>query len=159
MKKIFLLLTLSLYSLGYSQIHDPVSWSTSVEIISDTEYNLVITSEIEENWHLYSQKVPEGGPIATTFSFTKASDFELVGSTSEEEGHTVDDPTFGMEIKYFANKATFKQRIKVLTENSIHIVGEVEFMVCNDANCLPPTTVDLEFSIKGEIKWCKFKSS
>ena len=151
MKKIVLLLALFLYSIGYSQIHDPVSWSTSVEKFSDTEYDLIITSDIEENWHLYSQTVPEGGPISTTFSFGEVSVFELVGNTSEEEGHIIDDPIFGMKIKYFGNKATFKQRIKVLTENSINIEGEVEFMVCNDANCLPPTTVDLEFSIKGKL--------
>ncbi|QXP66646.1 cytochrome c biogenesis protein CcdA [Polaribacter sp. AHE13PA] len=151
MKKIVLLLALFLYSIGYSQIHDPVSWSTSVEKFSDTEYDLIITSDIEENWHLYSQTVPEGGPISTTFSFGEVLVFELVGNTSEEEGHIIDDPIFGMKIKYFGNKATFKQRIKVLTENSINIEGEVEFMVCNDANCLPPTTVDLEFSIKGKL--------
>ncbi|MGJ8760666.1 MAG: cytochrome c biogenesis protein CcdA [Polaribacter sp.] len=151
MKKIVLLLALFLYSIGYSQIHDPVSWSTSVEKFSDTEYDLIITSDIEENWHLYSQTVPEGGPISTTFFFGEVLVFELVGNTSEEEGHIIDDPIFGMKIKYFGNKATFKQRIKVLTENSINIEGEVEFMVCNDANCLPPTTVDLEFSIKGKL--------
>ena len=151
MKKIVLLLVLFLYSIGYSQIHDPVQWSTSVEKISETEYNLIMTSSIEENWHLYSQEVPEGGPIATTFSFGEVSGFELVGKTSEEEGHIIDDPTFGMEIKYFANKAAFKQRIKVLNKNLMNIEGEVEFMVCNDANCLPPTTVDLEFSIKGKL--------
>ncbi|MEO9571362.1 MAG: cytochrome c biogenesis protein CcdA [Polaribacter sp.] len=151
MKKIILLLALSFYSIAYSQIHDPVQWSTSVEKISETEYNLIMTSSIEENWHLYSQTVTEGGPVATTFSFGEVSGFELVGNTSEEEGHIIDDPIFGMKIKYFGDKAVFKQRIKVLTENSIHIVGEVEFMVCNDANCLPPTTVDLEFSIKGKL--------
>jgi len=83
-------------------------------------------------------------------SFKISPDFDLVGNTSEEEGHTVDDPVFEMTIKYFENKATFKQRIKVLNENSFKILGEVEFMVCDDANCLPPTTVDLEFSIKGK---------
>ncbi|MEO9571353.1 MAG: hypothetical protein ABJH82_08895 [Polaribacter sp.] len=61
MKKIILLLALSFYSIAYSQIHDPVQWSTSVEKISETEYNLIMTSSIEENWHLYSQTVPEGG--------------------------------------------------------------------------------------------------
>jgi len=55
-----------------------------------------------------------------------------------------------MKIKYFENKAVFKQKIKVLTEDSIKIAGEVEFMVCDDASCLPPTFVDLNFSIDGE---------
>ena len=150
MRKIVIFLTLfSIISTSYSQIYDPVKWSTQVEKVSDSEYDLVIQATIEENWHLYSQNVPEDGPIATIFSFEKTSDYELVGNTSEEEGHTVHDPVFEMKIKYFENKAVFKQRIKVLSEDKFNIVGEVEFMVCDDTSCLPPTFVDLNFAISG----------
>ncbi|WP_372795487.1 cytochrome c biogenesis protein CcdA [Lutibacter sp.] len=148
MRKLFLFFTLfSVIFTSFSQIHDPVKWSTSVEKVSDSEYDLVISSTIEENWHLYSQNVPENGPIPTSFTFEITKDFELIGATSEEEGHTVNDPVFEMKIKFFENKAVFKQRIKVLSASAINIVGEVEFMVCDDANCLPPTLVDLNFQI------------
>ncbi len=148
MRKLFLFFTLfSVIFTSFSQIHDPVKWSTSVEKVSDSEYDLVISSTIEENWHLYSQNVPEDGPIPTSFTFEITKDFELIGTTSEEEGHTVDDAVFEMKIKFFENKAVFKQRIKVLSASAINIVGEVEFMVCDDANCLPPTLVDLNFQI------------
>ncbi|MBG7629968.1 MAG: thiol:disulfide interchange protein, partial [Bacteroidetes bacterium] len=138
---------MGLGAVNYAQIHDPVKWTTSVEKISDTEYDLIINASIESNWHLYSQNVPEDGPIPTSFAFESSEDFELVGSVSEEEGHTVDDPVFEMKIKYFENKATFKQRVKLLNEKASTIIGEVEFMVCDDASCLPPTFVDLKFSI------------
>ena len=148
MKKIFLLLFLLLLSAAnYAQIHNPVKWSTSVKKISATEYDLIINAAIETNWHLYSQNVPEDGPIPTNFSFEVSKDFELVGKTSEEDGHTVDDPIFGMKIKYFDTNAIFKQRIKIINKSAITVLGEVEFMVCDDANCLPPTFVDLKFSI------------
>ena len=151
MRKIISLLSLLLlFSASYAQIHDPVKWSTSVEKISDTEYNLIVKAAIEDNWHLYSQNVPEDGPIPTSFSFEKTPNFEIVGNVSEEEGHTVDDPVFNMKIKYFENSATFKQRIKLQSNNALKIIGEVEFMVCDDTNCLPPTFVDLEFNISGE---------
>ena len=151
MKRLLFLLSIVFFSTTIdAQIYDPVKWFTSVEKVSDSEYDLVIQAMIETGWHLYSQDVPEDGPIPTTFIFESTADFELVGSTSEEEGHTVDDPVFQMEIKYFENKAIFKQRIKVLSENKFKITGEVEFMVCDDAQCLPPTFVDLNFSITGE---------
>lgn len=150
MKKLVLALSFLTFGFVHGQILEPIKWSTSVNKISETEYDLVATATIEKNWHLYSQNVPDDGPIPTALSFKITPDFDLVGSTSEEEGHTVDDPVFEMTIKYFENKATFKQRINVLNENSFKILGEVEFMVCDDANCLPPTTVDLEFSIKGK---------
>ncbi len=148
MKKIFLLL--AFFALGissHSQIHDPVKWSTSVEKISDSEYDLVVKATIEAKWHLYSQNVPENGPIATSFLFEKNPNFELIGKPSEEKGHTVHDPVFDMQIKYFENKATFKQRIKISTQNAVKIIGEVEFMVCDDSSCLPPTVIDLAFLI------------
>ena len=147
MKKIFVFLSLFAVTIGFSQIHDPVKWSTSVEKISETEYNLLINASLEKNWHLYSQNVPEDGPIPTSFSFETTNDFEIIGKTSEEKGHTVNDPVFEMKIKYFENKATFKQRIKVISKKSFDIKGAVEFMVCDDANCLPPTDVDLSFTI------------
>jgi thiol:disulfide interchange protein DsbD len=150
MKKLVLALSFLTFGFVHGQILEPIKWSTSVNKISETEYDLVATATIEKNWHLYSQNVPDDGPIPTALSFKITPDFDLVGSTSEEEGHTVDDPVFEMTIKYFENKATFKQRINVLNENSFKILGEVEFMVCDDANCIPPTTVDLEFSIKGK---------
>lgn len=151
MKKILSLLSfLLIFTASYAQIYDPVQWSTSVEKISDTEYDLIVKATIEAKWHLYSQNVPEDGPIPTSFNFEKTDKFELVGETIEEEGHTVMDPVFNMEIKYFENRATFKQRIKVLSKDSQKIVGELEFMVCDDTNCLPPTFVDLEFDIPGE---------
>ena len=69
MKNIFFFLFLT-FSLGiFSQIEDPLQWSTSVEKVSDTEFILVATATIEEGWHLYSQDVPEDGPIPTTFTF------------------------------------------------------------------------------------------
>jgi len=150
MKKLFLLLTFLVTSVtGFTQIHNPVSWSTSVEKVSDTEFDLIIKASIEPKWHLYSQNVPEDGPIPTAFTFEASDAYELVGEVSEEEGHTVDDPVFNMKIKFFENSATFKQRIKVKSEAGFKVMGEVEFMVCDDASCLPPSYVDLPFEIEG----------
>ncbi|MDO9595136.1 MAG: cytochrome c biogenesis protein CcdA [Lutibacter sp.] len=148
MKKIFLLLAFfALVNSSFAQIHDPVKWSTSTEKISETEYDLIVTATIEAKWHLYSQNVPADGPIPTSFSFKTSPDYKLIGKTTEEKGVSSYDPVFEMQIKYFENKATFKQRIKVLSEKSFKIAGTVEFMVCDDASCLPPTEIDLAFLI------------
>ncbi|WP_179348198.1 protein-disulfide reductase DsbD family protein [Winogradskyella pacifica] len=132
----------------FSQVFDPVKWETKVEKISDTEYNLISTATIDAGWHLYSQNVPNNGPIPTTFVYTESKDFELIGKTSEEEGETIDDPVFQMRIKYFGEKAEFSQRIKVLNKELSLVEGEVEFMVCDDEKCLPPTYIDLTFNLK-----------
>jgi len=132
-----------------AQILDPIKWSTSLEKISENEYLLIAEAKLEKGWHLYSQNVPEDGPIATTFSFETNELFELIGNASEEEGHTEFEPAFDMKVKFFDTKAEFKQRIKILNNELSIVKGEVEFGVCNDMQCLPPTTVDLIFNIKG----------
>ena len=147
MKKILLLLTLILSFNAFSQIHKPVKWTTSVVAVSDTKYDLIMQATINDGWHLYSQIVPEDGPVPTAFNITKTAAFELVGKPLEEVGRTVNDPVFNMKIKFFESKATFKQRINVLSNKAFKISGEVEYMVCDDANCLPPTYVDLNFEI------------
>lgn len=131
----------------YAQVLEPVKWKTSTEKLSETEYNLVATATIDEGWHLYSQDVPEDGPIPTTFTYEPNAAYEILGKTSEEDGKVVDDPVFQMKIKFFDGSAEFKQRIKVLNNELSIVKGEVEFMVCDDSRCLPPTYVDLEFDL------------
>ena len=146
-KKILLLLTLLVTLNSFAQIVDPVEWSTSVEKISETKYKLITKATIERGWHLYSQKVPDNGPIPTQFTYKDDGTFTLDGKTKEDKGETVDDPVFEMKIKYFSDNATFEQVIDV-TDKTTSIVGTVYFMVCDDARCLQPTEVDLNFVIK-----------
>jgi thiol:disulfide interchange protein len=134
-----------------AQVLEPVKWETSVEKISDTEYDLISTAAVDDGWHLYSQSVPDDGPIPTTFIYKATTDYELSGTTQEEEGHTVDDPVFLMKIKFFEDKAEFRQRIKVLNQELSIVEGEVEFMACDDEKCLAPEYIDLRFDITKSV--------
>ena len=147
MKHIILAFSLIMVTVGQAQILKPVKWEASVKKISDTEYELIATANIDNHWHLYSQTVPEGGPIATTFTFQGNGKFLKKGNTTEDKGQTIDDPVFGMEIKFFETKASFKQRIKLKTKEAFKVKATVEFMVCDDSRCLPPTEVDLVFNV------------
>lgn len=129
-----------------SQIFEPVKWSTTVEKISEKEYNLIATAVIESGWNIYSQKLAKGGPIPTTFFFNEKDGYTLIGKTIEEKGHTKMDPTFNIEVKSFSNKAKFVQRVKLINDKKT-IDASVEFMVCMDTRCLPPKEVDLIFDL------------
>ncbi len=148
MKKLILLLSLFVFATGNAQILAPVKWSAKVVKISDKEYELIATASIDAKWHLYSQNVPENGPIPTTFSFKSNSNYLKKGNTKEEEGHTINDPVFNMKIKFFETKASFKQRILLKNKAPFKVAATVEFMVCDDSSCLPPTEIDLVFDIK-----------
>ncbi|SRX52432.1 cytochrome c biogenesis protein CcdA [Aequorivita sp. CIP111184] len=149
MKKIYLFLLLATVSLAsvQSQILDPVKWSTSIKKISETEYDLISKASIEDKWHLYSQVVPDNGPLPTNLTFEENSAYKLIGKAKESKGHTVHDPVFDMVITFFENSATFTQRIKLTGDKGTTVKGEVEFMVCDDTRCLPPSYIDLIFKI------------
>lgn len=119
-----------------------------MEKISETEHVLIITASIEGDWHLYSQHLDEGGPIATEFTFKNDNSYKLINGVEEEEGHSAPEPVFdNMVVKYFDGKATFKQKIEVLDKQLSTIDGSVYYMVCNDTQCLAPTEVGLTFNI------------
>ncbi|WGF93370.1 protein-disulfide reductase DsbD family protein [Aequorivita marisscotiae] len=152
MKKIFFLLLLVSFGSVQSQILDPVSWTTSIKKISETEYDLIAKATIEDNWHLYSQVVPEDGPLPTVFTFEENNAYKSVGEVKEGKGVTEHDPVFDMVITFFSHTATFTKRIALTGNEGTTIKGEVEFMVCDDTRCLPPNYVDLVFKIPAPAK-------
>lgn len=134
------------------QAQDPVKWDTSVEKISDTEYQLIINATIEEHWHLYAQNQPLGEDasiIPTVFTFEGAGDdFELIGNVEEEEPITELDQIFEEELSYFAEEVTFKQRVKISNTKISSIIGSVEYQACDDQRCIF-NDADLGFSLDG----------
>ncbi|MFS4455665.1 cytochrome c biogenesis protein CcdA [Maribacter sp. 2304DJ31-5] len=150
---VLLLVLIGAVTTGFSQILEPVKWTTSVEKLSETEYKLISKATIDQGWHLYSQDVPEDGPIPTSFIYDDAGGaIKIIGNTSEEEGHTEDDPVFEMRIKYFDKSAVFEQKIEILSDDVTTINAIVEFMSCNDSQCTPPTEFDLIFELPGSGK-------
>ncbi|HEU0126863.1 MAG TPA: cytochrome c biogenesis protein CcdA, partial [Flavobacterium sp.] len=153
MKNITITILMLLSFSMFGQMYNPVKWSTSVEKIADKEYVLKAQAVIQSGWHLYGQYIEEGGPSRTAFTFKNSNKkFELIGKTTEEKGHEVVDKIFDMKIKYFEDKALFTQKIKFTSDEISNVAGEVEFMVCDDSNCLPPTSEELTFKIPSEKK-------
>jgi thiol:disulfide interchange protein DsbD len=135
-----------------AQVYEPVKWFSDVEKISETEYNLIYTAEIEPHWHVYSQEgVGDEGPIPTEFTFNdQEGNFELLGKTLEPDVDAVYDDVFAMDIKFFENLAVFTQKIKLLNTKITEISAEVFFMVCDDEKCLPPNIHEFNTSLIGE---------
>lgn len=151
MKKIILSLLLSFVSLTiFAQIQNPVKWTYSVENNGKEEAILVIKASIDKGWHLYSQFIGEGGPVPTSFRFDKSKNYTLVGKVNEvPKAKPIYDEIFGMQVAWFESSATFKQKIKVSSSKDFRINGALEFMVCDDKQCLPPEEVEFTFDVKG----------
>ena len=151
--KVFLslLLTMLITSAAWSQIYEPVTWNFSSEKTGDKEAVLIFKAEIETHWHLYSQDIPMSPP-ATTFYFEgDTSLYELVGPVTESVAIEEFDANFDMVLKYFADEATFKQKIKLLSNDPITIKGLINFMSCDDKQCLPPDDAEFNFAFNGAV--------
>ena len=149
MKKIFILFFTLLSVITSAQIFNPVTWDFSQKQVSDNEIEVQFKATIDEGWYLYSQFIEDDGPVPTELTFTTEGGYSLVGTPKEGEPIEEFDPNFDMILKYFKNEAIFTQIVQVSSSEDFNLDGNVYFMVCDEAQCLPPEELEFSFEIKG----------
>ena len=135
MKKVlfFLLPFLVLANLN-AQIVKPVKWTSKVEKLSETEFNLVMQGKIDDEWHVYSQFTPENGPLPAEFAFeNEKGNYELVGKVKESPYKKQYNEVFEVDEYYFEKKVTFTQKVKILNANLSSIKAKIDYQVCKQA--------------------------
>lgn len=157
MKKISaLILTLFVSLSVFSQIIEPVIWDSEVNKIDEDTYELIMHASIDEGWYLYTQDIPDGGPIPTNFTFeNENNDFELIGKVEESKSHKKFDKIFEMDLSYFSGTATFTQKIKLLNKEITTLNAAVDFQSCDDEKCIFESA-EIEFTISQifqPVKW------
>ncbi|MVN20239.1 protein-disulfide reductase DsbD domain-containing protein [Mucilaginibacter arboris] len=148
MKKLTLFIVISLLSTGlFAQILTPVKWSYAAKKINKTEAVLLLKATIDNGWHIYSTQQKDGGPVKTAVTFTPSKDYALNGAIAEPKPVTKFENAFKMNVSYFEKSVVFQQKIK-LKKDQASIKGKLEYMVCNDKQCLPPEDVDFSIPVK-----------
>lgn len=150
MKKFLCLWLLTLVAcLGQAQILTPVKWKIKLDDSESVEKTLTFTATIDNGWHLYDMNLPEGGPISTSFAFETIKGAKLIGNpVASKEATTVFDEQFNMNLRWFAKNVSFTQKIEVTDPKGLKLEGYVEYMACNDENCLPPEKEEFSFDKK-----------
>jgi len=146
MKSLFISLIFILAGNFLTAQEVPVKWSFAAEKVSEQEYDLVITADIDQGWSVYSQYLEnDDGPIKTTFEFKASGNMELIGKTAESGNKKESyDEIFAMNLIKFSKQAIFTQRVKVVNLSE-PVSGFLTYMTCDNTSCLPPT--DVNFSI------------
>ncbi len=149
MKKIFFALFFVFSShVLFAQLLNPVDWTVTSKKINDKIYEVHLIATINKGWHIYSQNTPDGGPVPTTITFTKNPLLDLDGKVKEsgklEQRH---EEIFGVDVKQFSDKVEFIQVIKLKTRVKTSAKISVEYMVCNDRQCLPPVTKNFSIAL------------
>ncbi len=154
MKKLLLLFALlfSFSSVVNAQTETPVTWSSTFEKISETEYDLIMTANIIPGWHLYSQFTEEGGSLPIIIKKgDETANFKLVGKAVESDTIKKFSDVFEVYESYFDNSAVLKQRILLndttINEVNLNLTGQV----CKEINgvCIQ-IDEDFTFTFKGK---------
>ena len=132
-----------------AQSSKQVEWSFTSKKIAEKTYEVHINANIKGNWHIYSQDGGDG-PVSTTFTFTKNPLVSLEGRTKESGNmKKVHEEVFGSDVRFYEKAVEFVQVVKLKGNVKTNVAGKVEFLVCNDRECLPPSEVEFKVNIGG----------
>ena len=133
MRNLLTILVLFITGLGFSQIQDPVKWKSSIEKISDTEYQIKLEATIEGEWHMYSQFTPDDGPLPMEFIYENAEgNYEPQGKATESEYTVQYNDVFEVDEYYFAKEAQFTHNIIITNPEVQNILLDVFYQACTD---------------------------
>lgn len=150
MKRLSLsVIALLVTAFSFAQRQNPVSWNyEAIKKTADT-YEIVLTATVEEPWHIYSQNTGKGGPIPTAVVFkpnplvTKTGKVKELGKLEK-----VFDKNFNTDVLYFSDKVKFVQLVKVKGGIKTNLSGTVEYMVCDESQCLPPVKKSFDLKLQ-----------
>jgi thiol:disulfide interchange protein len=135
MKKLVLLFLLLLSISTNSQTADnPIVWESTIQKVSETEYDAIFTATLFKAWHLYSQYNPEDAsqPLEVLIPEGKTG-YKLVGKAIESKTERAYSTVWEKEEIFFKNKATITQRIVIVDATITSISLEVYGQVCKQA--------------------------
>lgn len=133
-KLLFFLLSFLAFANINAQILKPVKWSSKVEKLSDSEFNLVMNGTIDDGWHVYSQFTPDGGSLPAEFKFDNAKgNYELVGKVKESPYKKEFSDVFGVDEYFFEKTVTFTQKVKIINAKLTSIKAKIDYQVCKQS--------------------------
>jgi hypothetical protein len=149
MKSVFAICAIMLFAVcTNAQVKNLASFSFTATK-KGADYEVIIKATIEKPWHIYSQTTPAGGPLPTKISFNKNPLITIVGKAKEVgKLEKIHDKNFGVDVLYFSNTVSFVQLVKVKAGVKTNITGTIEYMVCDDEQCLPPTKKTFDIKLQ-----------
>lgn len=125
-------------------VADKIQWKTSIEKTEkQNEFRITATASLQPGWHVFGQK--PGDDFLIPFNFTlKNKDVKIV--QIDELGILKTENMEGVgTIHYYEKEVSFVATIRTIQSE---INGAIEFQVCNEKMCLPPTEEIFTLNIK-----------
>jgi len=130
----FFILLSSLF-LKAQTANEPIKIETSIQKISETEYNLIFTATLFKGWYLYSQYNPDEASLPLEITILEGeSGYKLVGKADEQDTFKKYSETWEKEEIVFKDKAIITQRIQLtnkdISEIRLNFFGQVCETAC-----------------------------
>ena len=151
MRKLYLLGCLVLAGVAASaQSNKAVHWTFTAKKVADKVFEVHMTASIDGNYHMYAQDAGVEGPLPTVFKFT-VNPLAATDGKVKEDGKLVKkkEEVWGGDVRYYERTVDFVQVVKLKGKIKTNLAGSVEFMVCNESQCLPPATVEFKVPVGG----------
>jgi Disulphide bond corrector protein DsbC len=147
---LFLFTVISTVAIAQSGSAKQVTWTSTAKKLSEGVYEVKLVADIKGDYHMYAQAAGIEGPVPTAFSFTPNPLVTLNGKV-KEVGKMVKKYESAWEgnVNYYEKKVEFVQQVKLKGKAKTNLAGKVEFMVCNESQCLPPSEVDFKVAVGG----------
>ncbi len=150
MKKfLILMMVLATGSMSFVPGKEHVEWKFEAKKKTATEYEIIITANVDKPWHIYSQNSGKNGPIPTSFVFKKNPLISLSGKTLEKgKAEKSYDDLFKTEVIYYNNTVVFTQLVKLKASVKTTLSGTVDYMLCDEKECTPPTKKSFDITLQ-----------
>jgi Disulphide bond corrector protein DsbC len=127
-----------------------VKWTYSSKKVAENTFEIRMTANILGSYHLYAQHAGVEGPLPTSITFVPNPLITIIGQT-KETGKLIKkyESAWPGTVNYYEKKVEFVQIIKLKSKVKTNLNGKVEFIVCNESECLPPSEVDFKVATGG----------
>ncbi len=117
-----------------------VKWTARLEptdVRAGESAEVVLSAEIEKNWHFYSLTTPEGGPKRTKIELAAGSKLSANGKPIQPEPIKKHEELFGVDVEQYEGSVAFKLPVKLAQYASGPQTATVtvKYQVCDPSLC------------------------
>lgn len=130
---------------GIGGAMEHVTWTAMAEpeaVAPGSELRVRFHATIADGWKMYAVDSPPPSRGVRVHVDSLSSAVEQTGALRQSEPEEGYDPNFEKTVRYFEDEADLGAQFAVADDPSLETVeisGAVEFMICTDQMCLPPT--------------------
>jgi hypothetical protein len=147
-KKMLLIIVMAVSALA-AQAQDVVKWTFSANKTGEKTYEVHLLATLEAPWKIYSQHTPAGGPLPTKIKFDKNPLVIMQGKVKElGQQEKKFERAFDVDVLFYHGQVDFVQTVRLKTAVDTFISGNIDFMSCNETQCLPAAKTNFKIELK-----------